>query len=474
MDSPLSQPMLLALPLLFLALFLARRALLGKRRNYPPVAGTVLHQLLNFGRLAEYQTELSHRYRTFRMLAPTFNYVYTVDPVNVEYILLTNFDNYGKGTTTHDVMEDLLGDGIFNVDGAKWRHQRKAASFKFSTRVLREYSTGVFRDTAAELAGIVGATAGERAVDMHDLFMRSTMDSIFKIGFGANLGGLSRSSKEGAAFARAFDDASEQVLYRFFDPLWKAKRLLNVSSEAVMKRSVRTINDFVYAAIDRKIEQMGRDDQHEFAKKEDILSRFLVERENDPGCFDNKYLRDIILNFVIAGRDTSAGTLSWFLYVLCRNQHIQDKIAREVRQATTGNRDVVGVQEFMACLTEGAINNMQYLHATLTETLRLYPAVPIDVKYCFSDDTLPDGYAVKKGDMVNYQPYAMGRMKFLWGDDAEEFRPERWLDDDGMFVPESPFKFTAFQAGPRICLGKEFAYRQMKIFAAVLLYLFRV
>lgn len=58
---------------------------------------------------------------------------------------------------------------------------------------------------------------------------------------------------------------------------------------------------------------------------------------------------------------------------------------------------------------------------------------------------MPDGHAVKKGDMVNYQPYPMGRMKFLWGDDAEEFKPERWLDDSGMFVAESPFKFTAFQ-----------------------------
>jgi len=68
-----------------------------------------------------------------------------------------------------------------------------------------------------------------------------------------------------------------------------------------------------------------------------------------------------------------------------------------------------------------------------------------DAKCCLSDDTLPDGYAVRKGDMVNYQPYAMGRMDFLWGADAEEFRPERWLDDDGVFVQESPFKFTAFQ-----------------------------
>ena len=68
-----------------------------------------------------------------------------------------------------------------------------------------------------------------------------------------------------------------------------------------------------------------------------------------------------------------------------------------------------------------------------------------DVKECFSDDTLPDGFAVKKGDFVNYQPYAMGRMKFLWGDDAGDFHPARWFNDEGVFQPENPFKFTAFQ-----------------------------
>lgn len=68
-----------------------------------------------------------------------------------------------------------------------------------------------------------------------------------------------------------------------------------------------------------------------------------------------------------------------------------------------------------------------------------------DAKICFADDTFPDGYCVNRGDMVAYQPYAMGRMKFIWGDDAEEFRPERWLNQDGLFQAESPFKFTAFQ-----------------------------
>ncbi|MCD7467628.1 hypothetical protein HAX54_005171 [Datura stramonium] len=75
---------------------------------------------------------------------------------------------------------------------------------------------------------------------------------------------------------------------------------------------------------------------------------------------------------------------------------------------------------------------------------------------------------VNKGDLVAYQSYAMGRMKFIWGDDAEEYKPERWFDGDGFFREENPFKFTAFLAGLRICLGKEFSYKQMKIFYAVL------
>ncbi|KAE8780155.1 hypothetical protein D1007_46750 [Hordeum vulgare] len=67
--------------------------------------------------------------------------------------------------------------------------------------------------------------------------------------------------------------------------------------------------------------------------------------------------------------------------------------------------------------------------------------------------------------MVFYAPYAMGWMERVWGDDVQVFRPERWLDEHSVFQPESPFKFTAFEASPRICVGKEFTYRQMKIFA---------
>ncbi|XP_024967854.1 cytochrome P450 704C1-like isoform X2 [Cynara cardunculus var. scolymus] len=301
--------------------------------------------------------------------------------------------------------------------------------------------------------------------------MKATTDSIFKVGFGIDVDNISGSSEEGIRFSRAFDDASALILRRLFDMSWKMKKALNIGTEAELQKNIKVIDDYVYKLIQTKIEQMHntKDDslvKEEF-KKEDILSRFLQIKNTDP-----KYIRDIVVAFVLAGKDPIATTLYWFIYMLCKHPHIQDKVAKEIKEATNINMkelEITNVAEFAACVSEEALDKMQYLHANLTETLRLYPALSMDVKICFSDDVLPDGCNVEKGDMVFYLPYAMGRMKSIWGEDAHEFRPERWLDRDGCFHPESPFKFTAFQAGPRICLGRDFAYRQMKIFSSILL-----
>ncbi|KAM6584623.1 hypothetical protein CsatB_011625 [Cannabis sativa] len=364
----LSNPVLFSALALVLTLFTIQFLRKNKaKKKYPPVAGTVFNQLLNFKRLHHYMTDLATNYTTYRLLSPFRNEIYTSDPINVEYILKTNFENYGKGSYNYNILKDLLGDGIFSVDGEKWRQQRKISSHEFSTKVLRDFSSVIFKKNASKLAKILSEVA-----------------------------------------------------------------TTNQTIDIQMKR-------------------------------EDILSRFLQVTENDP-----IYLRDVILNVIIAGKDTTATTLAWFIYMLCKHPSVQEKVVNELREVTNA-KGVTNFVEFAESLSDEVLEKMQYLHAAITETLRIYPAVPVDGKICLADDTLPDGYSVRKGDFVAYQPYAMGRMKCLWGDDAEQFRPERWLNENGVFQPQSPFKFTAFQAGPRICLGKEFAYRQLKIFAAVLL-----
>lgn len=90
----------------------------------------------------------------------------------------------------------------------------------------------------------------------------------------------------------------------------------------------------------------------------------------------DQYLRDITLNFIIAGKDTSANTLTWFFYMLCKHPLVQEKVAREVREATEADSNL-SAHDFAQLITEAALEKMQYLHAALTETLRLYPAVPV-------------------------------------------------------------------------------------------------
>ncbi|GMP43038.1 hypothetical protein CsSME_00012561 [Camellia sinensis var. sinensis] len=464
-----------ALTLLFLAFSsLTLKIFIGKsikNPKYHPVTGTVFHQLFYFNKLYDYQTDLAKTCRTFRLLAPDQSEIYTTDIRNIEHTLKTNFEKYSKGKYNQDIMQDLFGQGIFAVDGEKWKQQRKLASFEFSTRVLRDFSCDVFRKNAAKLVKTVfELTVANQVFDVQDLLMKCTLDSMFKVGFGVELNCLEGSSKDGSDFIKAFDDSNALVYWRYVDPFWKLKKFLNIGSEASLQKNVKLINNFTHNLIRTKRKQLEM--QQDCSGKEDILSRFLEESKKDAEGMNDQYLRDIILNFMIAGKDTSANTLSWFFYLLCKNPLIQEKIAREVKEVTSSQGYGSSTDDFTTSLTDEVLEKMHYLHSALTETLRLYPAVPLDGRCAETDDILPDGFKLKKGDGVYYMSYAMGRMPYIWGDDAEDFRPERWLNN-GVFQPESPFKFIAFHAGPRICLGKDFAYRQMKIMSTALLQFFR-
>ena len=91
-------------------------------------------------------------------------------------------------------------------------------------------------------------------------------------------------------------------------------------------------------------------------KKEDILSRFLQQSE-----FDVTDLRDIILNFVIAGKDTTAATLSWFIYMLCKYPSVQEKVAREVKEVVN-TKEVTSFREYASSMTDEALEEMHFLH----------------------------------------------------------------------------------------------------------------
>jgi cytochrome P450 len=152
------------------------------------------------------------------------------------------------------------------------------------------------------------------------------------------------------------------------------------------------------------------------------------------------------------GRDTTAGLLGWTFYLLVRHPAIYDKLRGVIL-------DQFGTYEHPHDITFANLKTCTYLQHILSEVLRLYANVPINSRRATTDTTLPrgggsDGLSpvyVQKGKEVNYVVHAMHRRKDLWGPDADEFKPDRW-------VGRKPgWEFLPFNGGPRICLGQQFA-----------------
>ncbi|KAK8951516.1 Cytochrome P450 86A2 [Platanthera zijinensis] len=394
----------------------------------------------------------------------------TCDPRNLEHILKTHFDNYPKGPTWHAVFHDLLGDGIFNSDGEVWLRQRKTAALEFTTRTLRSaMSRWVSRSIHQRLLPILdSAVADGSSVDLQDLLLRLTFDNICGLAFGRDPETLALGLPEND-FATAFDRATEATLQRFILPevLWRLRKWLRLGMEDTLSRSVAHVDRYLSAVIKaRKLElNSGHDD---------LLSRFMRK-----GSYSDNSLQHVALNFILAGRDTSSVALSWFFWLVSTHPAAEQAILAElcsVLAETRGGSGEVMKAWLDTPLAFEELDRLVYLKAALSETLRLYPSVPEDSKHVVADDVLPDGTFVPAGSAITYSIYSTGRMKNVWGEDCLEFRPERWLSDDGRrFEPPADFfKFVSFNAGPRVCLGKDLAYLQMKSIAAGILLRYRL
>uniref|UniRef100_A0A0C9S4V0 TSA: Wollemia nobilis Ref_Wollemi_Transcript_22298_2134 transcribed RNA sequence n=1 Tax=Wollemia nobilis TaxID=56998 RepID=A0A0C9S4V0_9CONI len=303
-----------------------------------PLLGSILELSANFGRLYDWLTDYAMVVATFDTYLMGFRVLFTVDPANVEYILKTNFSNYVKGPAAHEVQYDLLGDGIFNSDGEMWRLQRKSASLEFSSKMLRIHSTETFRKYAVKLATVLQEQLGQKdsvVVNMQDMFMRMTFDSICELSFGVEIASLS-CSLPNVPFASAFDRSNALCASRYFDPLWKLKKRLNLGSEAKLVQDVRVLDDFTYDLIRKRRNFIQQNAYKEV--KSDLLSRFLFMAKENPEIYNDKKLRDAILNFVIAGRDTTAVTLSWLFWLLSKKSRSRTQNSERVR----GDRSATG------------------------------------------------------------------------------------------------------------------------------------
>jgi cytochrome P450 len=200
------------------------------------------------------------------------------------------------------------------------------------------------------------------------------------------------------------------------------------------EKSVQYVHDFTHQII---AETRTKIHEPRFESRQDLLALFIkAERKahqlgDDKAKFGTPPLTDeflchIILNFMLAGRDTSGITMTWGLWELTQNPHVQEELIEEIDRVLQGRKP------------EGddfSPENMPILHGWLMETLRLYPPVPENIKECIRDVTFK-GTVIPKGTRMIYHPYAMGRDPNRFPEPLK-FDPHRW-------IPFTEVSFPAF------------------------------
>ncbi|KAG0266005.1 hypothetical protein BG011_003655 [Mortierella polycephala] len=411
-------------------------------RGVPLIGNMILMLTTPRNQISQQNEQLHEEYgTTWTFSVPKLGRVIQfTDPDVLEHVLKSNFWAYEKGPLLQQTLSDLLGKGIFGADGDHWKWQRKMASNIFSVKAFRNYTSSVFVKEADIVLDYLGRMADEgRPVDIQNIFLLYTLDSFGQISFGQTFGCLNKPEEE-VEFAAAFDRLNTVVFNRLFEGAWQVREWLTGIDKQVVKDK-KTVTDFAMNII-RQRRAHGYD-----KPQKDLLQLFMDVEDDNGNPLSDEMLKDLILNFIIAGRDTTAQALSWMFYLMHRsisNPEIVPTLIKEVDGVLQGGEP-----------TYESHKKMRYTEAWYVEkSAEVSMKHCVSIQVCIQDDVWPDGTKVYKGEFVSWSSWSMGRSTTIWGSDAKEYKPERWISGDR----PSPTKFPAFHAGPRTCsLGQQFA-----------------
>ncbi|RMZ78908.1 hypothetical protein DV737_g3692, partial [Chaetothyriales sp. CBS 132003] len=393
----------------------------------------------------------------------------TVDPENIKAILATQFKDFELGSLRFNLLGPLIGHGIFTTDGKEWQHHRSLLRPQFTRSQISDMK--LEETHVQQLFDRIhpDSDSWTSQVDLAPLFFNLTLDSATEFLFGQSVGsqlvrGLDATkaskgdgaTKDGAddgerrdwpSFGRAFDRANSTIAMqgRLVDYyfLYQPKSLTQDCKEIH-----RFADYFVQRALSRDPESATQSEDGDSKKEGYVFLNELAKTTRDPYM-----LRSQLLNVLLAGRDTTAGLLGWTFYLLARHSDYYTKMHRTVVDAFGP------YSSDTSSITFESLKSCQPLQHLLSEVLRLHPVVPENSRRAVRDTTLPrgggpDGLSpiyIRKGEEVLYNVHVMHHRKDLWGDDASEFRPERWVGF------KAGWEYLPFNGGPRICLGQQFA-----------------
>ena len=372
-------------------------------------------------------------------------------PKALAEVLTTNSYDFVKPRLLREGAGAILGSGILFAEGDEHKHQRKAFMPAFNFRQIKELYPIFWAKSREMVHGIEAQLAAQSpslAVDVSQWISRATLDIIGLAGMGQDFNSLADPNTElNSVYRKIFQPskASQVIsLLQFFIPFWMLRLLPLQRNDDIMAASAVARNTA------RKLVQSKRE---ALAAKRD-LSPDIISVALESGSFTEDELVNNMMTFLAAGHETTASAFVWAIYLLCLHPAVQTKLRQEIRSHIPGG--------LASEIDHTVLDNMPYLHAVCSETLRLYAPVPLTLRDTAVDTTIL-GQFVPKGTKIILSPWAVNTSTYLWGPDSADFNPERWLapGQAGSGGASSNYAFLTFLHGPRSCIGQRFAVAEL-------------
>ncbi len=351
--------------------------------------------------------------------------ILTQNPEFINYILKENNRNYEKSEFVTKRAAKFFGNGLLFSNGDYWLKQRRLIQPAFHREKLKGLNNLMIKSIDDYLLELpVG-----KNIDIYPLTHQLTFNIIIQSLFDIKL-----SSQIMEEIHQIFTELQDFLIKDLNQPFRQFFYPMTGTERAKLKKAKRLREIFLEIILKRKESNKQYDD---------LLDMFLNSKYEDTGeSMSNEQIVDELLILIFAGHETTANTLSWLLYLLSTNKETTQKLTDSFHGST--------IHE---CL------NNEYLKATINEAMRLYPAAWMTERVAIEDDKF-GSYSFPKNTIIIPFFFGLHRDKNLWNEELN-FVPERFIINNKVAKLKNYFPFGA---GPRMCIGNNFAIAEMSFF----------
>ncbi|CAH1271250.1 CYP4F12 [Branchiostoma lanceolatum] len=365
-----------------------------------------------------------------------------------------------KKSMDYESLRPWLGNGLVMSDGAIWKMHRRLLTPAFHFDILKQY-VSVYNTAAGEMIEKL-SEYGEKGESFESFQQASlcTMEVILQCAFSGE-GMTEQTKKEYLGAVQKIGDSVTEVTMNTVYAMFPSIYHLSPGGREFL-RQCDFVHDTANSIIKKRREELESNPEILAEKKRlDFIDILLTAQDEDGRGMTDEEIREQVDTFLFAGHDTTSSTLCWTLYSLAQHPQYQEKVQKEVDELLSGRDDDT--------IEWDDLNKLTFLTMCMKESMRLHGPVPA-ISRTTTEDTVIDGVPIPKDTYLMINMYALNHNPDVWGPDHMEFDPNRFHPDriKGM----DSHAFIPFSAGPRNCIGQNFALNEEKVLLGRLLHKF--